>query len=107
MSVANIIFSEFRNADVKGRMGGDEFAVLMKNVSDSGAVEKKMRLFQNSIKEYFERESFPIKVTCSIGVCTCVGPQREDAFERMYKAADEGLYEVKKSGKNAFSIVEL
>ena len=107
VSVANIIFSEFRNADVKGRMGGDEFAVLMKNVSDSGAVEKKMRLFQNSIKEYFERESFPIKVTCSIGVCTCVGPQREDAFERMYKAADEGLYEVKKSGKNAFSIVEL
>ena len=88
-------------------MGGDEFAVFMRNVSDIEAVKHKMRVFQIAIKDYFEKSGLEINVTCSIGISWCRGKQGENAFKKIYKAADEGLYKVKKSGKNAFSIVEM
>ena len=88
-------------------MGGDEFAVFMRNVSDLEAVKHKMQVLQNTIKDYFEKSGLEIKVTCSIGLSWCRGKQDENAFREIYKAADEGLYQVKKSGKNAFSIVEM
>ena len=107
VSVANLLISTFRGGDLKGRMGGDEFAVFMRNVADLEAVKRKMQMLQSSIKTYFEESELEIKVTCSIGISWCKGTQEEGAFARIYKAADEGLYQVKKSGKNAFSIVEL
>ena len=107
VSVANLLISTFRGGDLKGRMGGDEFAVFMRNVADLEAVKRKMQILQSSIKTYFEESELEIKVTCSIGISWCRGKQEEGAFGRIYKAADEGLYQVKKSGKNAFSIVEL
>ena len=107
VSVANILLATFRGGDLKGRMGGDEFAVFMRNVSDIEAVKHKMRVFQIAIKDYFEKSGLEINVTCSIGLSWCRGKQGENAFKKIYKAADEGLYKVKKSGKNAFSIVEM
>lgn len=107
VSVANILLATFRGGDLKGRMGGDEFAVFMRNVSDIEAVKHKMRIFQIAIKDYFEKSGLEINVTCSIGISWCRGKQGENAFKKIYKAADEGLYKVKKSGKNAFSIVEM
>ena len=107
VSVANLLISTFRGGDLKGRMGGDEFAVFMRNVADLEAVKRKMQMLQSSIKTYFEESELEIKVTCSIGISWCKGTQEEGAFARIYKAADEGLYQVKKSGKNAFSIVKL
>ena len=107
VSVANLLISTFRGGDLKGRMGGDEFAVFMRNVSDIEAVKHKMRIFQIAIKDYFEKSELEIKVTCSIGISWCKGKQEAGSFSKLYKAADEGLYQVKKSGKNAFSIVSM
>ena len=107
VSLANLLISTFRGGDLKGRMGGDEFAVFMRNVSDIEAVKHKMRIFQIAIKDYFEKSELEIKVTCSIGISWCKGKQEADSFSKLYKAADEGLYQVKKSGKNAFSIVSM
>ena len=107
VSVANILISTFRSGDLKGRMGGDEFAVFMKAVSDMEAVKHKMRILQIAIKEYFEKNKLGINVTCSIGISWCKGKPENASFQKIYKAADEGLYKVKKSGKNAFSIVNM
>ena len=107
VSVANLLISTFRGGDLKGRMGGDEFAVFMRNVSDIEDVKHKMRIFQIAIKDYFEKSELEIKVTCSIGISWCKGKQEAGSFSKLYKAADEGLYQVKKSGKNAFSIVSM
>ncbi|MCR5725398.1 MAG: GGDEF domain-containing protein [Treponema sp.] len=106
VSVANILISTFRQGDLKSRMGGDEFAVFMKNVSDIESLEKKMKALQQAIKNYFENCDINVKVTCSIGVSWCTGPQ-ENAFSKMYNTADAGLYAVKREGKNAFSIVQM
>ncbi|MBR4598756.1 MAG: diguanylate cyclase, partial [Treponema sp.] len=91
VSVANILLATFRGGDLKGRMGGDEFAVFMRNVSDIEAVKHKMRVFQIAIKDYFEKSGLEINVTCSIGISWCRGKQGENAFKKIYKAADEGL----------------
>ncbi|WP_294431378.1 GGDEF domain-containing protein [uncultured Treponema sp.] len=107
VSVANILLSTFRGGDLKGRMGGDEFAVFMRNVSDLNALKRKMRILQIAIKDYFEKSGIGINVTCSIGISYCKGPQSPGTFEKIYNAADQGLYKVKKSGKNAFSIVDM
>ncbi|GEM_PF-5296027 len=35
-------------------------------------------------------------MTCSIGISWCKGKQEAGSFSKLYKAADEGLYQVKK-----------
>ena len=107
VSVANILLSSFKGRDIKGRMGGDEFAVYMTDVTNLESVKKKMLHLQQSIKEFFEHEKISIKVTCSLGGSWCLGPQQEDAFDLIYKSADNALYQVKKGGKDSFLLLGL
>ncbi len=106
VTVANILIQTFRQGDVKCRMGGDEFSVFLKNVTDFEAVCEKLKKMQASITQFFENQDFGVPVTCSAGVTKCIGPQT-NAFTRLYKAADEGLYEVKQTGKANFAVVDL
>lgn len=80
-----------------GRIGGDEFAVLMtaKNPLDV------MRQYAEDIVRLvssIECDSTDVTISCSIGMA--VSEFAEDSYSRLYKAADRALYEAKKRGKN-------
>ena len=67
--VAGVLSSLFRNIDIIGRIGGDEFVVLMRNVPDYNVVTKKaaqlIDLFENkeglSIPENISDDNEPLK----------------------------------------------
>ena len=105
VSVANLLLETFRQGDIKCRMGGDEFSVFMKNVASADAVGKKLAQLQARVTEAFAAVQFPREITVSIGAACCAGP-RTDGFAALYKAADEALYTVKKSGKNHYAVTE-
>lgn len=107
VTIANILIQTFRQGDFKCRMGGDEFSVFMKNVTDFDAVCNKLKRMQAEITAFFKSQNFGVPVTCSAGVAKCTGPQIDAPFERLYRAADEGLYKVKLAGKDNFAVVEL
>ncbi len=83
--------TEFRNADISARMGGDEFAVFVKDVPTPLLVESRM----NKICDDLNKE---LGITCSVGIA--LFPQHGTTFEELYKVADKAMYKVKIEGKN-------
>ena len=96
LKVVRIIRSQLRKMDVIGRLGGDEFACLLSETNQEGSRIVVSKL-QSSLLEEMQHNDWP--VTFSIGVMTFVdAPQLVD---QMIQMADELMYSVKKSGKNA------
>ena len=85
-----------RNIDRVGRLGGDEFGVLLINTNSESAQKAIPRLQQNLIAAMQEHE-WPI--TCSIGVLTCDTPTC--SANQLFKEADNLMYLSKQQGKNA------
>lgn len=83
-----------RSSDRVARLGGDEFAVLLLEIGYEAAVEAGRKI---SIAVNAALQDFP-PVRGSIGIAWFGEADR--SFPAMMKAADELMYEVKKSGKD-------
>ena len=87
-----------RNIDIAARYGGDEFAVILPNTDDKGALkiaEKIKSSFDNKIVNFNEME---IKCSFSIGIATF--PDNAETKDQLFNKADEALYKAKSLGKN-------
>ncbi|MEG2001268.1 MAG: sensor domain-containing diguanylate cyclase, partial [Evtepia sp.] len=92
--------SLFRSNDLVGRMGGDEFAILMKNVSDTSSVLKKAMELSQTFRQTYAGEKEDYKISCSLGIIMIESNQ--DPFEVLYRKADAALYQAKQNGKDQF-----
>lgn len=97
--VSDIVHENVRQTDlasrtVAGRYGGEEFSVVLPNTDTGGAKVVAERL-RKSIQERFKDKE--TKVTVSIGVSS---HDQDEEAEKLYKDADQKLYEAKESGRN-------
>ena len=99
---ASDIKSSFRDTDIVGRLVGDRFMVLMKDVTQKFAVKKAGRLCRSLRKNYGVQNN--VVVSCSIGVAF-FGKDAFD-FDGLYQYADRAAYEAKKNGKCAYCIYD-
>ncbi|SHI15978.1 diguanylate cyclase (GGDEF) domain-containing protein [Sporobacter termitidis DSM 10068] len=90
----------FRSGDIVGRLGGDEFIILMKRTVPGTAVCGKARQLQAALEYITSGGGVSVTVTGSIGIAFYNGDGK--AFETLYKEADEALYKAKLSGKNRY-----
>ncbi len=91
-----IVQENIRSVDVASRWGGEEFLLLCRDTDLQGACQVAEKLL-NAIRAYeFHAIS---RLTASIGVATI---EDDDAYSSLVARADALLYQVKKSGKNAF-----
>lgn len=97
-SLGTQIGSIFRASDIIGRVGGDEFMIFLKGISDEETILKEARKVETFFKGFQAGEYVKYAATASIGVA--IFPQEGADFETLYKAADQGLYKAKKRGKN-------
>src|SRR5699024_4561651 len=96
-TVAECIKESFRQDDLKGRFGGDEFVVVIKNVNALTAQLLIRRYRQNlADKLWAYKKRYP--VTSSIGIS--LFPQHGKTFDELFQRADSALYQVKRQGKN-------
>ena len=96
--LARRIESLCRSIDVPGRMGGDEFFLLLPETSVGQAEIVAERVRKNMVSEPVKWEEQMIPLTISIGT-TELNPL-EDDFDMMLKRADDALYEAKRTGRN-------
>lgn len=96
------IRSCFRESDVKGRIGGDEFFVFVRNVPNEDIVKRKAEeLLARILKLAL---LYPdLHVSGSIGIS--LYPYHGNALEELYAKADTALYQAKRNGKNQFIII--
>jgi len=94
--VARILNENLRPKDLMARFGGEEFCVLLKDITLGECEElfEKIRAaFESNILKVGDLE---LKFTTSIGVCYGM----ESSLEEMIKVSDEGLYYCKNNGRN-------
>lgn len=105
-SVADVSMDVKRITDIAARIGGEEFALLLPETDQTGAVLMAQRLRQTIAKISHplttERE---IQVTASIGVAT-VSARTQD-LENVLNHADDALYKAKNSGRNAVCCADI
>ena len=99
--VSETLKSTFSTTDAVGRIGGDEFMVLVSGQLSDGFLEKKAMEIIKAISLNVEKHK-QIHVSASIGLA--FGNARL-SFEKLYHMADIALYTAKKSGKCRFHIV--
>jgi diguanylate cyclase (GGDEF)-like protein len=98
-AVSSTCQEHLREDDVFGRLGGEEFAILLKEADISGgiaAVEKLRRAVEGLLVEF----AGGIKVTASFGLSS----MRSSVLrpEDWILTADEALYSAKRAGRNCF-----
>jgi diguanylate cyclase (GGDEF)-like protein/PAS domain S-box-containing protein len=96
--VAQRLSKRLRACDTLARMGGDEFAVILSDLSNPDDAEVVTKSLVEEFKRpivLLDREIF---VTISVGSATCPSDGREPAV--LLKHADLALYRAKDSGRN-------
>lgn len=94
----------FRDNDIIGRVGGDEFVVFMTRISSRDDVEKKIISLLTAISSRSREDDLEMDISCSIGIS--VFPMDGDCYEELMDKADKALYNVKNSGKGAFGFFQ-
>ncbi len=94
-----------RAQDAVGRIGGEEFAVLLTDCDEQGARSFVSRFQQGLLS--LDLSAWPDlnPITASIGVA--LSGVRPATGSAMLHAADEAMYAVKKNGRNGFHIVQV
>jgi diguanylate cyclase (GGDEF)-like protein len=101
-TVGRTSLGHVRATDLLGRMGGEEFALLMPNTTVAGAAQLANRL-REAIKAAETRtDGTSIVITASVGLAEM---RRDEPFDQIYARADAALYAAKGSGRNRVTIV--
>ena len=104
IQAAGAIRKLFRANDIVGRIGGDEFMVLMKDVSDREIVKKRCQCLNEILRNVFQDQSTNLMPTCSIGVG--FSPEHGDSYFSLFCCADQALYSAKAAGKQQYVFYE-
>lgn len=98
--IANLISSLFRKTDIVGRIGGDEFCVLMVDIPNMDIVYSKVNELIETMR-YKPNLAIPEYVTLSIGIAT--NDKKNTSYANLFKKADKALYHAKQAGKAQYS----
>ena len=98
-ALATVSQSTLRNVDLLGRLGGEEFAILLPETTQEDALEAAERLRQTlSATQFPLEEGLPVQFAVSIGVAALAAPT--DNLDVLLNRADRGLYAAKNMGRN-------
>lgn len=96
--ISDILLEQTREQDIVGRLGGEEFGVLLSNSKLDDIINIAQRIREAVEKETISHNNHNIKVTVSMGVS--VKNQNIKDFKEFIKLADINLYKAKESGRN-------
>jgi diguanylate cyclase (GGDEF)-like protein len=95
---ADVLRLQSRQTDVVGRLGGEEFAVLLPETSGRCAQEVAKRIVEACRDITIDEQEGRVTCSCSIGIAEAI---RSDAsLEEILRRADQAMYEAKREGRN-------
>lgn len=89
-----------RATDTVARIGGDEFTVIISDISDLSIVERTCRCMLDTIEEPFQLDNNSVSVSASIGIT--LYPEDGDDAGELLKNADMAMYAAKACGRNQY-----
>ncbi len=99
VALAKLLAKDLRGADIAGRLGGEEFALILGRTALPGALvvcERILHDFRSMVFQDPRGASF--SCTVSAGLVSCLGA--EDSLENLLEKADVALYRAKAAGRD-------
>ncbi|MBF0380910.1 MAG: diguanylate cyclase [Magnetococcales bacterium] len=93
-----------RQTDTVARMGGDEFTVVLSEISVNGDPVKIAEKILQSLQKPFDLEGEVVRISASIGIT--IIPQDGNDIETLLRNADHAMYLAKKRGRNCYCLFE-
>ena len=100
IEVVSVFKKYFRKDDIIARYGGDEFVIVITNLSLNKVKQRTMIVAKeiSNLKIINKSNNEMVKVTISIGLGNY--PKHTNDLEKLKKITDKALYKAKASGKN-------
>ncbi|MGN6225765.1 sensor domain-containing diguanylate cyclase [Pseudoxanthomonas sp.] len=96
-AVTRVISEEFQYGDQLGRLGGEEFVLVLTGVDGPAATALAERVRVKIERRCMRVDEIDVGLTVSIGVAECTA---EDTVASLIKRADEAMYRAKRAGGN-------
>ncbi len=100
--VAKRLLASVRQSDTVSRLGGDEFTILLENLSDPGIPSLIAEKILKTLAEPFWIDQHELLITASIGISNY--PDSGNDLVEIVKNADTAMYGVKSTGKNNYKV---
>lgn len=100
VELARLLTETFEEGDVIMRFGGDEFAILAKDIGHAGLVRKGMQVVESVRGLAFGSKDY--SMTCSVGVCYLPENENGYTYDQLFENADWALYQAKDNGKDQY-----
>ena len=98
-NLSDLFKNHFRQTDIVGRIGGDEFIIL---IEDEHIAESRIQSLLKKVNELKIEELQDFKLSISVGMA--FAPNNGTTFMELYRHADHALYQTKRTGKNNYKI---
>lgn len=99
-NIASELDSIFYPSDVLGRVGGDEFVILMENINSISDIEKKIQEMQRVMNRTYVGENMRYGSTAGMGIA--VYPKDGTDVDTLLINAEKAMYHAKSIGKNCY-----
>ncbi|MHB1286062.1 MAG: bifunctional diguanylate cyclase/phosphodiesterase [Leptospirales bacterium] len=100
-TVALRLHNAVRTSDLVGRIGGDEFLILLPKIRDLSRVTSLAEIILKKLSEPFHLNNHVLHLSASIGIS--IFPDDADTVEILIQNADAAMYQAKKDGCNRFA----
>jgi diguanylate cyclase (GGDEF)-like protein len=99
--VAQRLKASFRDNDFLARFGGDEFCIVLEDISDGFDISQVITRCLNNLAADVELNGQYVQPRASIGISRY--PDDGDDLKTLLRAADSAMYEAKANGKHRFA----
>ena len=97
---ADLLRQRSRRSDIIGRLGGEEFAVLLPETTQRSAEDVARRLVEGC--HGVAIPAFENRLTCSCSVGVAQATPADGSIEELLRRADEALYLAKRDGRDSW-----
>lgn len=98
-AIGEILRQSLRETDFAGRLGGEEFALLLPRTTLSQSQQIAERLRQQ-VEDFTHQIGDDQQLHCTLSLGIAVRSEAENTLDQLLHAADQALYQAKNGGRN-------
>ena len=103
-NIATLLTGSVRQSDIVTRYGGEEFCIILPEISENGAHRFSERLRDTVFSHPFKKREIQPNGHISISLGTATYPTDAQISTELVEKADRAMYDAKKNGKNRVAV---